>query len=312
MTDTMVRALKEALDYTRLYKGQTFVVKIGGEILDRPELLDGIAVQLALLDSLSIRLAVVHGGGVQATRLAERLGVPVRMQSGRRVTTPEMLEVTKMVYAGSLSVDLLAALRRQQVRAVGLSGVDAGLVSARRRPPSPPPGEDGGEPVDWGEVGDIEAVDRSVLDALFDRGMVPVISPIAADGHGRPLNVNADGLAVEVAKSLGAAKLLILTTAPGLLRDPGDPASLVAFADPDDLEKLVAEGAVRGGMRPKVAACLAAVRGGVRRTHILDGRVPDSLLLELFTGAGCGTMIVGRREKRDYSEHELAHGGNGA
>lgn len=302
----LVRALKGALDYTRQYRGQTFVVKIGGEILDAEENLDGIAIQVALLESLSIRLVIVHGGGPQASRLASRLGIEQQIVAGRRVTSPDTLEVCKMVYAGQLSVNVLSALRRQHVRAVGLSGIDGNLISAQRRSVVNVRDDEGNErAVDFGEVGDVAGVDSSVLDTLLAKHFVPVVSPLGADAEGRPLNVNADTLAVELACSLGAAKLLVLTSAPGVLRDPSDPSSLVAFADPDDLSGLLESGALRGGMRPKVEACIRAVRGGVRRTHILDGRIPDALLVELFTGEGCGTMIVGRREKRDYREHEL-------
>ncbi|MBP1619888.1 MAG: argB1 [Acidobacteria bacterium] len=227
------------------------------------------------------------------------------MVAGRRVTTPEVLEVAKMVYAGQLNVDVLSALRARGVRAVGLSGIDAGLVTATRRPPVEVKDDDGAtRTVDYGEVGDIESVDAAVLDQLLPAGVVPVIASLAADAQGHPLNVNADSLAEALARSLKAKKLVFMTGAPGLLRDPADPSSLVAFATPDDLVGLLEGGAVRGGMRPKVEACLRAVAGGVRRTHIIDGRTPDALLVELFTGHGCGTMIVASREAAEYEAQE--------
>ena len=301
----MIRSLKEALDYTRLYRDQTFVIKVGGEVLGSRKVLDEVAVQVALLESLSVRVVLVHGGGPQATELSRRLGFEPQMVAGRRVTTPEALEVAKMVYAGQLNVDVLSALRARGVRAVGLSGIDAGLVTATRRPPVEVRDDDGAtRTVDYGEVGDVETVDTAVLDQLLPSGVVPVIASLAADAQGRPLNVNADSLAEALARSLKAKKLVFMTGAPGLLRDLADPASLVAFATPDDLTGLLASGAVRGGMRPKVEACLRAVAGGVRRTHIIDGRAPDALLVELFTGHGCGTMIVASREAAEYEAQE--------
>jgi len=302
----LVKALKGALDYTRLYRDQTFVIKLGGEVLGSTEALDSLAVSIALLESLSVRVVLVHGGGPQASELSRQLGLTPEIVAGRRVTTPAVLEVAKMVYAGRLNVDLLAVLRRHGVRGVGVSGVDAELVTARRRPPVPVREDDGSERlVDFGEVGDIERVDPAVLRALLEAGYVPVVASLAADATGRPLNVNADTLAEALASALQAKKLVFLTSAPGVLRDPEDESSLVAFAVPEDLMPFLETGAIRGGMRPKVEACIRAVGNGVRRTHIVDGRVPDSLLVEMFTGHGCGTMVVARKDLDEYTEHEL-------
>lgn len=302
----VVAALKGALDYTRLYRRQTFVLKIGGEILGDATALDDLAVQIALLESLSIHVVVVHGGGPQATDLSRRLGLEPRMIAGRRVTTPEVLEVAKMVFAGQLNVDVLSALRRHGVRPVGLSGVDGGLIIAKRRPCVAVRDDDGREVnVDYGEVGDIVAVDTTVLERLIEHHFVPVVASLAGDERGRPLNVNADTVAETLATALAAKKLIFLTGSTGLLRDVNDPTSLVAFATPDDLSQMLQSGAITAGMRPKVEACLRAVANGVKRTHIVDGRMADALLLELFTGAGAGTMIVGKREMADYTEHEL-------
>ena len=305
MTD-LVQGLKEALDYTRLYRDQTFVVKLGGEVLADPKVLANVAIQVALLESLSIRVVLVHGGGPQASELSRRMGFEPEIVAGRRVTSPQALEVCKMVYAGQLNVDVLAALRGQSVRAVGLSGIDAGLVTARRRPPVTVRDDDGSERVvSFGEVGDIEGVDTALLDLLLPQGYVPVVASLAADRDGNVLNVNADTVAEALASAIKAKKLIFLTGAPGVLRDVTDPSSLVAFARPEDLESLLASGALRGGMRPKVEACLRAVASGVRRTHIIDGRVPDSLLVEIFTGHGCGTMVVARKDLDEYTEREL-------
>lgn len=300
MTD-LVNGLKDALEYTRLYREQVFVLKLGGEVLSSSEALDNVAIQVALLESLSIRVLVVHGGGPQASALSRRMGLEPEIVAGRRVTSPEVLEVAKMVYGGQINVDVVAALRGHGVAAVGLTGIDAGLVTVHRRPPVEMTDDEGvARTVDFGEVGDVDAVDTKLLDLLLPRGHVPVVASLAADADGRIMNVNADTLAAVLAGALGAQKLIYMTGAPGLLRDADDPSSLVAFAAPEDLQALLANKSVKGGMRPKVEACLQAVKSGVRRTHIIDGRTPDALLLELFTGHGSGTMIVGEREKRSY------------
>jgi acetylglutamate kinase len=302
-----IAGLKGALRYVRAYRDQVFVVKLGGDVLSEPEILDGVAGQLALLTSLGIRIVVVHGGGPQATALSRRLGLEARMVAGRRVTDDGALDVAKMVYAGQINVDLLAALRDHRVQAVGLSGVDAELITAHRRAPVSVV-DDNGEVmrVDYGHVGDIDRVDPRVLLTLMDARMVPVVASLAGGEGDEVFNVNADTVAEALAVALRAQKLIFLTAAPGVLRDRNDPSTLVTFADPDDLAGLTANGALSGGMRPKVEACIRAATGGVERTHIIDGRAPDALLLEVFTGAGCGTMIVGRKEKATYLGVDLA------
>jgi len=302
-----ITGLKGALRYVRAYRDHIFVVKLGGEVLADGEALDRVAAQLGLLSSLSIRVVVVHGGGPQATALSRQLGQEPTIVAGRRVTDDAALEVAKMVYAGSLNVDLLAALRAHEVQAVGLSGVDGELITARRRPPVKVVDDAGvSREVDYGHVGDVDRVDPRVLTTLLDARFIPVVASLAGDGDGNVYNVNADTVAESLAVAVQAQKLLFLTGAPGVLRDRNDPSSLVTFADPDDLAALMAGGAIAGGMRPKVEACIRAATGGVERTHIIDGRLPDSILLEVFTGSGCGTMIVGRKEKATYIGVDLA------
>jgi len=299
--------LKGALGYVRAYRGKTFVVKIGGEVLGDERARDELAAQIGLLHSLGIRCVLVHGGGPQATALGRRLGVEPTIVAGRRVTDDAQLEIAKMAFAGTVKVDLLAALRHSHVAAVGLTGVDADLLTATRRPQQLVRGDDGhSRLVDFGHVGDIERVDVSVLLTLLGAGFVPVVSSLAGDADGNVYNVNADTVAEKIAIALKAAKLLVLTGAPGVLRDASDPTTVVSFADALDLETLVMSGAISGGMRPKVEACVRAAEGGVERTHILDGRTKDALLLEVFTGAGCGTMIVRRKDKEAYADAELA------
>ncbi|MEP7326883.1 MAG: acetylglutamate kinase [Gemmatimonadota bacterium] len=302
-----ITGLKGALRYVRAYRDNIFVLKLGGEVLGDADALDHVAAQIALLSSLGIKLVVVHGGGPQATALSRRLGVEPRMVNGRRVTDDAALEVAKMVYAGSLNVDLLAALRSHDVQAVGVSGVDADLISAHQRPPVSVT-INGGKPemVDFGHVGDIDGVDPRVLHTLLAARFVPVIASLAGDREGRVYNVNGDTVAEALAVSLKAQKLIFLTGAPGVLRDPSDPSTLVAFADPEELGALVSGGAIAGGMLPKVEACIRAATNGVERTHIIGGKTTDALLLEVFTGTGCGTMIVGRKEKAAYIDVDLA------
>ncbi|HMU60136.1 MAG TPA: acetylglutamate kinase [Gemmatimonadales bacterium] len=306
-TSKGIAGLKGALRYVRAYRDQVFVVKLGGEVLADPRAVDGIAAQVSLLNSLGIQLVVVHGGGPQATALSRRMGAEPRIVAGRRVTDDDALAVAKMVYAGQLNVDLLASLRAHEAQGVGLSGVDADLITAHRRPPVKVVDDDGKtQTVDYGHVGDLDRVDPRVLRTLLDARFVPVVASLAGDGDGNVFNVNADTVAEALAVALRAQKLIFMTGAPGVLRDREDPSSLIAFADPDDLAGLLASGAVAGGMRPKVEACIRAATGGVERTHIIDGRVADALLLEVFTGAGCGTMIVGRKEKATYLGVDLA------
>jgi acetylglutamate kinase len=306
-TSKGIAGLKGALRYVRAYRDQVFVVKLGGDVLSDSGITDQAATQLALLHSLGIRLVVVHGGGPQASSLSRRLGHEPRMVAGRRVTDDAALEVAKMVYAGQLNTDLLAALRAHKVQAVGLSGVDADLLVAHRRPPVSVVDDSGRSlEVDYGHVGDIDRVDPRILLTLMDARFVPVVASLAGDDEGAVYNVNADTVAESIAVALRAQKLIFLTGAPGVLRDRSDPSTLVTFADPDDLAGLMASGALAGGMRPKVEACIRAATSGVERTHIIDGRAPDALLLEVFTGAGCGTMIVGRKEKATYLGVDLA------
>jgi acetylglutamate kinase len=302
-----VAGLKGALRYVRAYRDQVFVVKLGGEVVSEPAVLAQVAAQLSLLSSLGIRVVVVHGGGMQASALARRLGQEPELVAGRRVTDDGALEVVKMVYGGLLNTEILAVLRSHAVAAVGVSGVDAELITARRRPPVEVTDDDGRtRTVDYGHVGDIVAVEPRVLTTLLDARMMPVVASLAGDAEGHVYNVNADTVAEAIAVALGAQKLIYLTGVPGVLRDRNDPATLVTFADPDDLGALMQSGALAGGMRPKVEACIRAATSGVERTHIIDGRAPDAILLEVFTGAGCGTMIVGRKEKAAYLGVDLA------
>lgn len=306
-TSKGIPGLKGALRYVRAYRDHVFVVKLGGDVLSDQHRLDQAAEQLALLASLSIRVVVVHGGGPQASALSRRLGIEPQMVAGRRITDDAALEVAKMVYRGLLNTELVSALRSHGVQAAGVSGVDGDLITAHRRLPLRIVDDEGVErTVDFGHVGDIEKVDPRLLMTMLDARFVPVVSSLAGDAEGNVYNVNADTVAEAIAIAVGAQKLIFMTGAPGVLRSREDPSTLVTFADPDDLAELMNSGALVGGMKPKVQACVRAATGGVERTHIIDGRAPDALLLEVFTGAGCGTMIVGRKEKATYIGVDLA------
>ncbi|MHC4340306.1 MAG: acetylglutamate kinase [Planctomycetota bacterium] len=297
-----VATLLQALPYLRAHKRATVVIKCGGEIARDAEARDNLAEDIALCAHVGIRIVLVHGGGPQATELSRKLGVEPKIVQGRRVTDDATLEVAKMVFGGQINIDLLGALRRHGMQAVGLSGVDGDILHARRRPTTemedPATGET--QTVDFGHVGDITDVDTRLLTKLLDEDYLPVLASLGADSDGNIYNINADTVAAQIAMDMGADKLILLTNAPGLLADPGDATSLVSHISAKGSEEMLASGAVRGGMVPKLTTIIEAVRGGVRRAHILDGTEPHSLLVELFTRSGTGTMVVSREEERRY------------
>lgn len=298
-----LRALRVAVPYIRAYKGRVFVVKLGGQLCMPGRVLENIVDQLALLYQLGIKVIVVHGGGPQASALGERLGVPANMIAGRRITDAATLEVVKMAFAGSVNTDLVAAFRKADVPAVGLSGVDAGLIQARRRPPQRMAAAEGAEAreVDFGHVGDIVSVRPAALQHLLAGDFVPVVCSLAADDEGGVLNINADTIAARIATAVGAAKYFLVTNVDGILRDPRDPRTLLSYLDLAELDGLVESGVVRDGMLPKLAACRTALEGGVPRVHIVNGAAPDTLLGEVFTNEGCGTLLVAQRERDEVA-----------
>ncbi len=281
-------ALKHAVPYIRIFKGKTFVIKVGGGALERDSTVRDLVEQIEVFHQVGIRVVLVHGGGTQSTGLARALGAESRFVEGRRVTDAPALEVATMVLNGAANTRLLAACRAAGLPAVGVSGVDAGLIRARRRPPV----QVGGELVDYGFVGDVAAVEPRVLTALMDAGYVPVVSPLSAADDGTLLNINADTIASALAVALGAEKLLFLTGAAGILERPDDAGSLVSYTDLAGLRRLKDAGGVVAGMLPKTSAIEAALAGGVRRVHILSHDLPDGLLAEVFTNEGVGTLVV--------------------
>lgn len=285
----VVSALKHAAPYIRLYKGRVFVLKAGGDVFADDDLARSLVEQVGLLHQLGIRVVMVHGGGPQSTRLAASLGHESQFVDGRRVTDDASLDVATMVLNGQINTRILAACRDLGIQAVGISGVDAGLIQARRRPPVARP--DGGS-VDYGFVGDIESVDTDVLAKQLDNGLMPVVSPLSCDETGTLLNINADTVAAAIAAALSAEKLILATGAPGILRDRTDPQSLISYLDRRSLAALKADGLLADGMLPKAAAIDEALKQGVNRVHIISYRQPDSVLLEVFTNEGTGTLVV--------------------
>jgi acetylglutamate kinase len=310
----VVTALRHAVPYMRMYKKKVFVLKAGGEAFTTRESTRALMEQIGILHQVGIRVVLVHGGGPQATQLSERLGLASRFVDGRRVTDEATLEVATMVLNGQINTRILAACRELDVPAVGISGVDGGLIRARKRAPvsrgrrqsvQQDRQESGGdEIVDYGFVGDVDGVDASVVTKLLDNDLVPVVSPISADDGGTLLNINADTVAAAIACELNAEKLVLATGAPGILESLDDPRSLISYVDRAGLRRLRDEGKLMDGMLPKVAAIEKALAGGVRRVHVISYALPDSLLLEVFTNEGTGTMVVDDIEHLSPAEQQ--------
>ncbi|HUY86995.1 MAG TPA: acetylglutamate kinase [Acidimicrobiales bacterium] len=274
--------LVEALPYIRRFAGNVIVVKYGGSLSKEGSeaTLDTFVQDISLMRAVGMKPVVVHGGGPQIGEMMARLGKESIFKDGLRVTDAETLEIARMVLVGKVNPEIVAAMNTETPMAVGLSGADAGLITAEAR---------GDE---LGFVGDVVGVDPSLLNRLLIEELVPVIATIGSDQAGQAYNINADAVAGAVAEALDAEKLIYLTDVPGILSDAGDPASLIATLDSRSLAAMMADGSLRGGMIPKAASCLRAVRSGVGAAHVLDGRVAHAVLLEIFTDEGTGTMIT--------------------
>jgi acetylglutamate kinase len=285
----VVSALKHAAPYIRLFKGKVFVIKAGGEIFADTEKARALIEQVGILHQVGIRVVLIHGGGPQSTELAAALGFNTTFVDGRRVTDGDSLDVATMVLNGQINTRILATCRDLQIPAVGISGVDAGLIRAHKRPPVE---RDGQSSVDYGFVGDIDSVDADILRKQLDNGLMPVVSPLSCDESGNILNINADTVAAAIAAELNAEKLILATGAPGILEDANDPGSLISYIDRKALKKLRDSGVLSDGMIPKAAAIDNAISNGVQRVHIISSKLPDSILLEVFTNEGTGTLVV--------------------
>jgi acetylglutamate kinase len=285
VTVEKAEVLIEALPWLERFHGSTIVIKYGGNAMINPALQQAFAADMAFLRFAGIRPVFVHGGGPQISRMLDRFGIESEFRGGLRVTTPEAMEVVRMVLTGQVGRELVGLINRHGPLAVGLSGEDAHLFTAVRRGALID-----GETVDIGLVGDVDRVDTSAVDDLIAAGRIPVIASVAPDAAGVVHNVNADTAAAALAEALGAQKLVVLTDVPGLYTDWPDTSSLVSEIDADALEKLLPR--LESGMAPKMEACLRAVRGGVPAAHVIDGRVAHSTLLEVFTPEGIGTMVI--------------------
>jgi acetylglutamate kinase len=277
--------LIEALPWLERFHGTTVVIKYGGNAMIDPELQEAFAADMVFLRLVGIKPVVVHGGGPQISRMLKRVGIESEFRGGLRVTTPETMEIVRMVLTGQVGRELVGLINQHGPYAVGLSGEDAGLFTAVRRGATID-----GEEVDIGQVGDVDQVNTSAVDDLIAAGRIPVIATVAPDAAGVLHNVNADTAASALAVALGARKLVVLTDVPGLYTNWPDTSSLTSEIDADALEKLLP--GLESGMVPKMEACLRAVRGGVPAAHVVDGRVAHSTLLEVFTEEGFGTMVV--------------------
>jgi len=276
--------LVEALPYIRRFANQIVVVKYGGNALAGASESDALALfaeDIVLMQAVGMRPVVVHGGGPQISDMMARLGKTTEFRNGLRVTDAETVDIARMVLLGQVNPQIVSSINVHGPLAVGVSGADAGLIVAAPKDP------------DLGFVGEVTAVNPEIVNRLLAQNLIPVIATIGSDASGQAYNINADTVAGAIAEALGAEKLVYLTDIEGLRREVSDPTSLIRQTTADELDALMADGTIAGGMIPKVESCVHAVRNGVRRAHILDGRIPHVLLLEVFTDAGIGTMVSG-------------------
>ena len=273
--------LADALPYIREFSGRTVVVKYGGHAMESPELAELFAQDIVLMRLVGINPVVVHGGGPQITDLMHRLGKEATFVDGRRVTDAETVDIVRMALVGKVNREVVASINRQGPYAVGLSGEDAGLITVTQRDPA------------LGFVGDVSRIEPAILERLISQELIPVIATVGVDEDGQAYNINADTVAGAIAEAIGAEKLVYLTDVAGVYAEWPDESSLISRTDLAGLERLLADGKAGEGMIPKLESCAHALRHGVRRAHILDGRLPHALLLEFFTSEGIGTMVEG-------------------
>jgi acetylglutamate kinase len=286
--------LREALPYIRRFKGKTFVIKFSGKVTENRENLLLLAEELALLHQVGIRICVIHGGGKQLTELAQKLGVVQTVIEGRRVTDDDTLELAKMIFRGKINTEILSALRHRGVRAVGLSGIDGGVIKAERRPPKHFVNRQTGETetVDFGHVGDVAEVDTRLINLLLASDYLPVISSLGADDEGKIYNISADTIASEIAARLEAEKLIMLSDVNGIYLDPNDKSTKITKLTAGEARKMIADGKATGGMIPKLENLISLLDRGVHSAHVIGGSRRNGLLAEVFTDEGTGTMLL--------------------
>jgi len=284
--------LIEALPYIRTFFGKTFVIKYGGNAMISPELKKAVMLDVILLKYVGLNPVLVHGGGPEINEMMRRVGKEPEFVGGLRVTDAETMEIVQMVLVGKVNQEIVSLINQYGGKAVGLSGKDGNLIVARRRPPQKVQADGETSVVDLGYVGDVESVNPEIIQILSQEGYIPVISSIGVGLDGESYNINADVVAGEIAAALKADKLIMLTDVEGIFADPSDPGSLISTLETEAARSLIAQGVISRGMIPKVEACIKAVESGVTRTHIIDGRRIHSILLEIFTDKGIGTMVV--------------------
>ncbi|MCC6446662.1 MAG: acetylglutamate kinase [Armatimonadetes bacterium] len=277
------KVLLEALPYIREYYGRRVVVKYGGHAMVEEQLKETVMNNLVLMHYVGMEPVLVHGGGPEITDIMKRVGKKAEFVNGLRVTDRETMELVEMALTGKTNKSIVSLINRQGGRSVGLSGKDADLIVARKMEP-------GG--ADIGFVGEVEAINTEIIDILVREAYIPVISSVGVGADGNTYNINADYAAGEIAAALTATKLIMMTDVTGVLADKNDPVSLIPELSADQAREMIASGQIDKGMIPKVEACIRALEGGVERTHIIDGRIPNALLMEVFTNEGIGTMIV--------------------
>ncbi len=286
--------LRESLPYIQRFQGKTFVVKFSGKVTEDRENLLSLAEELALLHQVGIRICVIHGGGKQLTHLAKKLGVVQTVVEGRRVTDDDTLELAKMIFRGKINTEILAALRHRGIDAVGLSGIDGGVIKAVRRPPREILNKETGETeeVDFGHVGDVVDVDARLINLLLENNYLPVISSLAADDEGKVFNINADTIASDLAAELKAEKLILLSDVNGIYLDPADDTSKISRLTSAEAREMIRTGRATGGMIPKLENLISLLDRGIGSTHVISGSERNALLSEVFTDEGTGTMVV--------------------
>lgn len=286
--------LREALPYIQKFKGKTFVVKFSGKVTEDRENLASLTEELALIHQVGIRVCVIHGGGKQLTELAEKLGVVQKVIEGRRVTDDDTLELAKMVFRGKINTEILAQFRRRGIHAVGLSGIDGGVVNATKRPPKKMVNKRTGESetIDFGHVGDVVEVDTALIEHLLEKDYLPVISSLGADDDGRIFNINADTIASEIAISLKAEKLVLLSDVNGIYLDENNEDTKLSRLTTADARHMIDSGRATGGMIPKLENLISLLTRGVSSAHIVSGTTRNGILAEVFTDEGTGTMVV--------------------
>jgi len=286
--------LREALPYIQRFKGKTFVIKFSGKVTEDKANLLSLTEELALLHQVGIRICVIHGGGKQLNELARKLGVVQTMVEGRRVTDDDTLELAKMIFRGKINTEILSALRNSGIHAVGLSGIDGGVIKAERRPPRDYVNKQTGETetVDFGHVGDVVEVDVRLINLLLENDYLPVISSLGADDEGKIYNINADTIASEIATRLGAEKLILLSDTNGIYLDPEDETTKIHRLTSAEAVNMIRDGKATGGMIPKLESLISLLDQGVHSAHVISGTARNGLLSEVFTDEGTGTMLV--------------------